>query len=156
MRMRYVRLRDILWQKSTSRARELVGNYSYRTSSKSVGNLSQRLARKYFYGESVGKSCRTNPVAFLHKVVFLIDRGTCSCLARTTRRFSLRVSGGGHWGSFERLNYLGKYRNIKKKSPNIATRQSAESKLDVIPQSLLCMSSLQQITRKQQSEICNF
>ena len=57
--MRYVRLRDILWQKSTSRARELVGNYSYRTSSKSVGNRSHRLARKYFYGESVGKSCKT-------------------------------------------------------------------------------------------------
>ena len=38
VRMWYVRPRDIFGQKSTSRARDPVGNYSYRTSSRSVRN----------------------------------------------------------------------------------------------------------------------
>ena len=54
--------------------------------------------KKYFFLANQREVLQGDSVAILHKVVFLIDRATCRSLARTTRRFSWRVSGGGHCG----------------------------------------------------------
>ena len=48
---------------------------------------------KYFSGQSVGRSCKTTLSPSYTKWFFSCS--TCSCLARTTWRFSWRVSGGG-------------------------------------------------------------
>ena len=151
VKIRYVRPRDIFGQKSTSRAREPVVNYPYQTNSRSVRNPSSWLARKIFFKSISWKVLQDDSVTILHKFVFLIDRGTCSCLARTTWRFTWRVSRGYIGGVSEHRNYLKKFRQIPQyhnKSPNLLTRQSAESKLDVIPQPLFSRSNLEQITWK--------
>ena len=132
VKIRYVRPRDIFGQKSTSRAREPVGSYPYRTNSRSVRNPSRWLARKIFFKPISWKVLQDDSVTILHKFVFLIDGGTCSCLAHTTWRFTWRVSRGDIGGASEHGNYLKKFRQIPqyhKKSPNILTRQSAGSKL---------------------------
>ena len=127
VRMRYVRLREIFGLKSTSRVREPVWKYFYRTSSRSVQSPSRWLARKNIFLANQREVLQGDSVAILHKVVFLIDRGTCSSFARTTGRFSWRVScRRGTLRCSEHPNYLEnveKYRNIThKKSSNIITR----------------------------------
>ena len=76
----------------TPGATEPVINYSYRTSSRGV----RWLARKIFLWPISGEVSQGDSVAILHRMVFLIDRGTCSCLARAT----------WHWGSSEHRSYL--------------------------------------------------
>ena len=144
--MRYVRPRDIVGQKSISRAREPVENYPFRTSPRSDRNPSRWLARKIFFWPISWKVLQDDSVTILHKVVFLIDRARCSCLARTTWRFSWRVLGGDIGEGF--LSIVTTSKNFgripqyhRKKSPNILTRQSAEWKPDVILQLLLSRSN---------------
>ena len=134
VRMLNVRPRDILGQKYTSGAREPVENHQS-NSSRSVRNRSRWLARKIILWPIIGKVLQDDSVTILHKLVFLIDPGTCSWLARTKWIFSRTVSGEGHWGSSEHRNYLKKFRQIPQNhtqiSPNILTHQSAESKLEM-------------------------
>lgn len=124
--MRYVRLREILGLKSTSRVREPVWKYLYRTSSRSVQSPSRDWPENIFLANQ-REVLQGDSVTILHKVVFLFDRGTCSSFARTTGRFSWRLSSrrGTLWCS-EHPNYLEnveKYHNIThKKSSNIITR----------------------------------
>ena len=61
VRMRYVRLREIFGLKSTSRVREPVWKYFYRTSSRSVQSPSRWLARKIFFWPIRGRSCKATP-----------------------------------------------------------------------------------------------
>ena len=90
------RPRDTFGQECTQGARKPVGNYYYRTSSISVRNPSRCPPRKIFFWASSVEVLRDNSVAILHKVVFLIDRGTRSCLDRTPGN---RTPGSGNRNS---------------------------------------------------------
>ena len=154
--MRCVRPSDIFRQKSTSRAKEPVGNYSYRTRSRSVRNPSRCFAKRYSFGQSVGTSCKTTLLPSYTTCFFSsIEVHVVAWLAqREDSRWEFQDGtlggggGGGFWAPQLTQNILANTAISYKKSPIILTRQSAESKSDVIPQPLLSRSNLEQITRK--------
>ena len=94
--------------------------YSYRTSSRSGRISSCWLGRKIFFCPISDEVWPGNSVAFLHEVVFFIDRP--SCLARATGKLSWRVSekkfnqaketaslNMGARNQYSSINFLGKF-----------------------------------------------
>ena len=75
--MRYFRARDIFGWKFTSRADKPLGTYSYWTSTRSVWIPSPWLVRKVFFWPISKEVQLGNSVVLLHKVIFLIDCGSC-------------------------------------------------------------------------------
>lgn len=130
VKIRYLRPWDIFGQKSTSRAREPVGNYPTEPTLEAFEILPADWPERYSLSQSVGRSCKM----------------TLSPSYTNSFFSSMEVHAVA-----EHRNYLKRSRQIShyhNKSPNILTRQSAESKLYVIPQPLFSRSNLEQITWK--------
>ena len=123
--MRCVRLSDIFRQKSTSRAKEPVGNYSYRTRSRSVRNPSRCFAKRYSFGQSVGTSCKTTLLPSYTKCFFSsIEVHVVAWLAQredSRGEFQDGTLGGGGGGVLStptNSKNFGKYCSIIRKIDN--------------------------------------
>ena len=118
--MRCVRPSDIFRQKSSSRAREPVGNYSYRTRSRSVRNPSRCFAKRYSFGQSVGTSCKTTLLPSYTKCFFsscLLGSHNVKILVESFR-MGHWGGGGGFLSTPTNSKHFGKYCSIIQKIAN--------------------------------------